>query len=119
MKKILSYSIVAILLLGGGLVWYDQTFATTEYYTKIVSKGERVSIGKGNERKQYRYKYNLPSYTEDNKEKDIAFDSFKDKPLKENAYLVLHVNKSKGVVGWEEVNTKDIPSSVLNKLDSN
>ncbi|ENZ5656445.1 YxeA family protein [Enterococcus hirae] len=57
--------------------------------------------------------------TEDNKEKDIAFDSFKDKPLKENAYLVLHVNKSKGVVGWEEVNTKDIPSSVLNKLDSN
>lgn len=119
MKKILSYSIVAILLLGGGWVWYDQTFATTEYYTKIVSKGERVSIGKGNERKQYRYKYNLPSYTEDNKEKDIVFDSFKDKPLKENAYLVLHVNKSKGVVGWEEVNTKDIPSSVLNKLDSN
>ncbi|EOB3455231.1 YxeA family protein [Enterococcus hirae] len=117
MKKILSYSIVALLLIGGGWFWYNQTFATTEYYTKIVSKGERVSIGKGNEREQYRYKYNLPSYTEDGRAKYIDFDSFKDKPLKENAYLVLHVRKNNGVIGWEEINTKDVPSSVLNKLD--
>ena len=82
-------------LMGGGWFWYEQSYGTTDYYTKITSKGERVSIGRGSGREHFRYKYNLACYTSDNNEKDVSFNSYGDKPLKENAYLVLHVNNHK------------------------
>lgn len=116
MKKLLSFTVVTLLLMGGGWFWYEQSYGTTDYYTKITSKGERVSIGRGSGRERFRYKYNLASYTSDNNEKDVSFNSYGDKPLKENAYLVLHVNNHKGVMGWEEVSPNDVPSAILNKL---
>lgn len=41
--------------MGGGWFWYEQSYGTTDYYTKITSKGERVSIGRGSGREHFRY----------------------------------------------------------------
>lgn len=108
-----------IFILGGiGYFWYNQNFGTEDYYTKITQKGEHRYIGMGDGMKQYRYTYTLPSYKENDEEKTITFDSFEDKQLKENAYLVLHVNDKKGVVGWEEVATSEVPQNVRKSLDN-
>jgi uncharacterized protein YxeA len=37
--------------------------------------------------------------------------------LKKNAYLVLHINKKKGVIGWEEVKASKVPSIIINTLN--
>ena len=71
MKKLLSFTVVTLLLMGGGWFWYEQSYGTTDYYTKITSKGERVSIGRVSGREHFRYKYNLASYTSENNEKDV------------------------------------------------
>ncbi|MGM0139495.1 hypothetical protein IGI65_001951 [Enterococcus sp. DIV0755b] len=118
MKKIIFNAFLALLLIGGAWLIYEKNFATTDYYTKIVTEGNRTFIGKSNNgKKQYRYTYNLPSFTKDNQESDLSFDSNADRPLKRNAYLILHFNKQKGVVGWEEVKAEEVPSSVLKELD--
>lgn len=55
MKKLLSFTVVTLLLMGEGWFWYEQSYGTTDYYTKITSKGERVSIGRGSGREHFRY----------------------------------------------------------------
>ena len=49
MKKLLSFTVVTLLLMGGGWFWYEQSYGTTDYYTKITS------IGRGSGREHFRY----------------------------------------------------------------
>lgn len=116
-RRIIGFLIPVFVVCGGAWFWYDQNYGTTDYYTKIVQEGKRVDIGSGGGMEQYRYSYHLPSYTKDNHEKTLSFNSAKDKELKPNSYLVLHVNDKKGVMGWEEVKPSDVPASVLHSLD--
>lgn len=117
MRRIIGFLFPVFVVCGGAWFWYEQNYGTMDYYTKIVQEGKRVDIGSGGGMDQHRYSYHLPSYTKENHEETLSFNSAKDKELKPNSYLVLHVNDKKGVMGWEEVTASDVPASVLHSLD--
>ena len=63
------------------------------------------------------YRYHLNAYNQKNEKKEVEFNSVDSVPLKKNAYLVLHINKKKGVIGWEEVKASKVPSIIINTLN--
>ncbi|MGM0340639.1 YxeA family protein [Enterococcus sp. AZ007] len=117
MKQILNLVIPIFFLIGGSWFWYQNNYGTTDYYTKITTDGNRTNIGSGGGRDaHFRYEYKLKAYNENGDSKNIEFHSMSDRPLKKQAYLVTHVNNKKGVMGWEEVKSADIPSNALKPL---
>ncbi len=55
------------------------------------------------------YRYELPGFNKEGKEKTMDFNGFQERPLRKGAYLKVTWNKNKGVTSYEEVQAKDIP----------
>lgn len=62
------------------------------------------------------YRYILPGYTKEGKEKELDFNGQLTRPLRKGAYLKITWNKKKGVTSYEEVEKKDVPKTALEKL---
>ena len=52
------------------------------------------------------YRYILPGYTKEGKEKELDFNGQLTRPLRKGAYLKITWNKKKGVTSYEEVEKK-------------
>ncbi|MEQ7193723.1 YxeA family protein [Enterococcus avium] len=118
MKRLSGFLFTIALLLGGYYLWYHQNYSTQEYYTKITTNGERINVAIKNGKETYpHYRYHLNAYNQKNEKKEVEFNSVDSVPLKKDAYLVLHVNKKKGVIGWEEVKASKVPSIIINTLN--
>ena len=118
MKQLIGFLFTIALLLGGYYFWYHQNYSTQEYYTRITTGGKRINVAIKSGKESYpRYRYHLSAYNQKNEKKEVVFDSVDSTPLKKNAYLVLHVNKKKGVIGWEEVKSSKVPSNVRSSLN--
>lgn len=117
MKKMSLIGILLVVFLGIGFYLYQDNYGTTPYYTKINQQGERVNSGDIKGEPTYRYDYHLNSVNKKKEQKNINFYSFEDRPLRENAYLKVHVNKKKGVMGWEEIQKSELTEDILAVLD--
>ena len=117
-KKILS-AIILIAFIGAPMFLYHKYQGGIYYYTKITQAP--ISTTDATDDRGIKqgsiYTYDLPSFDKEGKEKNIEFDAYKDKPLKENAYLKIKVNDIKGVLSWEEVQKSDLPTKVKEKLN--
>lgn len=116
MKKGLI-GLAGIAIIGGiGYKVYDDNYGTTDYFTKIYTDGERMSVPIDSGGQTYHYTYNLKFINTDKQVKELEFNSVKDKPLKKDAYLKAKINPKKGVMGWEEV--FEVPDNIIEELDS-
>lgn len=117
MKKIIFTALPFLLASGGIFYWYHDNYGTNDYYTKINQAGTRTHIGEGAGHKVYKYRYKLASFNACGEELDIDFNSRKDHPMKKDAYLIVHVNHKKGVMGWEEIAKSQLPKKAENHLN--
>lgn len=110
-KKLIT-AIILVAFIGTPMYLYHKYQDGTYYYTKITREPININdaIDDRGVKQGSIYTYNLPSVDKDGKEKQIEFDAYKDKPLKQDAYLKIKVNDIKGVLSWEEVNKNDIPT---------
>ena len=117
-KKILTVIVIAIIIAVPAYL-YNKFQGGTYYYTQITKEPTKVedSLDDRGIKQGSVYTYNLASYDNKGTEKDIQFDAYKDKPLKQNAYLKIKVNDIKGVLTWSEVQKNDIPTDALSKLN--
>lgn len=118
MRKWIIGSISVFVLAVGGFVAREIILQqrTTDYYVQITTDGEKIE-GKnsaGNTVISYRYK--LTAYDKNGQKKEIAFNAYKNRSLRKNAYLKITWNKEKGVTSYEEVNYNILPNKVKNKI---
>lgn len=111
MKGKIFAAIVSVLILGvcfaGGLYYlenHDEFF-----YSKIDNS--RMRELPPNE--DMKYEYTLDCYNKNGRKRELDFKT--SRKLKENAYILLEV-RSLGVHKWEEVQYKDLPQKVQEKL---
>lgn len=116
MKKLLIGGLLILATSAAAGYWYLTNYGTSDYYTKITTTGQQTCIGETQRNKLYRYVYDLPGYDKDGDGVELAFRSVKNQPLKKNAYLVVHVNSKKGVMGWEEVSADQVPDEAKEQL---
>lgn len=108
MKKIIVL-IIAVILVGGGYLYYRTNYATQDYYTQITETGKEVVNKDQNGKTYIDYRYNQMAYNTKNEAKKLTFTGNKERPLRQGAYLKLAYNEKKGVISWEEVSKKDLP----------
>lgn len=118
MKKFLVFLLVSGVVIGGPLYYYYVNYNTTDYYTQINKGGKRTyDTEDGNpDARHYKYEYQLESFNDKGEKRVESFNTVEDKPLKENAYLKLKINKKKGVMGWEEVTKDALPKTIEEKF---
>ncbi|MGX4686565.1 YxeA family protein [Vagococcus sp. JNUCC 83] len=116
-KRVIS-AIILIAFIGTPMYLYHKYQGGTYYYAKITQNPISTNDATDNSgiKQGSIYTYDLPSFDKEGKEKNIEFDVYKDKPLKENAYLKIKVNDIKGVLSWEEVQKSDLPTKAKNNL---
>lgn len=120
-KKVMTISIVLIVVLLGAVLFGMSKFLTTDYnkkgtdkyYLQIVGEGEAYDSDPG-DTEDVRYRYNLPAYDEEGNEKDMEFTS--SEPLTEGAYLIVYYRSDKGVTTYEEIQKSDLPETVASLL---
>ncbi|UUV99800.1 YxeA family protein [Vagococcus luciliae] len=117
-KKGITF-LILIAIIATPMYLYHKYQGGIYYYTKITkepSNTEDALDDRGIKQGSI-YTYSLSSVDDKGNEKDITFDAYKDKPLKENAYLKIKVNDIKGVLNWEEVQKENIPIKAKEKLN--
>lgn len=116
-KKIII-ALILIACIATPMYLYHKYQGGTYYYTKVTkepSKTEDALDDRGIKQGSI-YTYNLSGFDDKGTKKELEFDAYKDKPLKENAYLKIKVNDIKGVLTWEEVQQNDIPNKAKEKI---
>lgn len=101
--KILLTLGVIVFIVACGFTGYFLLFKTSNYYVQI-DNSKVQNIGNGE------YEYNLRTYDEHGKMKDFTFKS--NRELREDAYLRLETNVTRGVITWEEVTFEELPKDV-------
>lgn len=94
-----------IIIMAGLIVAFYILFINEEYYYTKIDNTKIQEIKASDEMK---YEYNLVSYNENGKEKEIKFKTSRE--LKDGAYLKLTVMNIRGVITWEEVTLEEIPN---------
>lgn len=117
-KKIIT-ALILIAFIATPMYLYHKYQGGTYYYTKITKEPTNTedALDDRGIKQGSIYTYNLSSVDNKGTEKDLEFDAYKDKPLKENAYLKIKVNDIKGVLNWEEVQKDNIPTKAKEKLN--
>lgn len=113
MKKYLSLLFIAItftIVLGGcnGSALYN-SLNTSTCYVQVSDAVENKSGSKAT------YDYNLTGYNKSGDSKEVKLSE--NRRLRKDAYLRVKLKANDEVMGWEEVETKDIPQKVKEKLD--
>ncbi len=108
-KLLLTFG--AILFIAAcGCTAYFLFFKTDNYYVQIDNANvQQVSHSE--------YEYNLRTYDAHGKMKDYTFKA--NKELREDAYLRLETNITRGVINWEEVTFDELPKDVQFRYSSN
>ncbi len=123
MKKINPWTVfgISMLVLGIGLaafsLWYLLGDSGTAYYVQVDSaKMEPGSPRNGviDFSGGLPYKYTLPAYDGQGREKQLSFGTSKE--LRDGAYLRLTVKPVRGVIEWCEVQTDELPQAVQKVL---
>lgn len=118
MKKLaIVLGVLAVLLFGGMTVAQKVIMGGESYYVQVTNEGQREETKDDNGSTMVEYKYTLPGYDEDGKQKDLEFSAFKDRPLRTEAYLKITWNEKKGVTSWEEVKKTDVPKKAMKQLE--
>lgn len=86
------------------------------YYVQITTDGEKQVDHADGGQEIISYRYELPGFNKEGKEKTMDFNGFQERPLRKDAFLKVTWNKNKGVTSYEEVQAKDIPSAAQEKL---
>lgn len=110
-------SVIAILVIGYQLAEHF-IMGGDSYYVQITTDGEQIDVKSDNGDHFTDYQYELKSYDENGKEKEVTFNGNKERPLRKEAYLKLTWNAEKGVTGYEEVQKSEIPQKAQEKLDA-
>lgn len=116
MKKRILVGITAVVIIVGFIcfcMWFLSEADSTYYYTQIDnskikqvhSRGGVIDLKGG-----MSYSYTLSAYNENGDEKDITFGTSRE--LKEGAFIRLTVMPVRGVLGWSEVQYKELPAAV-------
>ncbi|MEH6943255.1 YxeA family protein [Bacillus sp. JJ722] len=85
----------------------------SQYYIQITVDGTEQEVVADNGKKFKSFKYELPAFDKDGKEKMMEFTA--DKNLRKDAFLRVYYNDKKGVTSWEEVKKEDIPKKAQKK----
>lgn len=109
LKDKLLLIIGAIILIAAcGLTAYFLFFKTSDYYVQIDNTDVKII--------KQEYEYTLRTYDEHGKMKDLTFKA--NKKLREDAYLKLQANPTRGVIYWEEVTFDELPKDVQFRYDT-
>lgn len=116
-KKLLT-ALILIGFIATPMYLYHKYQGGTYYYTKITKEptnSDNAVDSRGIKQGSV-YTYDLPGIDDKGNEKELTFDAYKDKPLRQDAYLKIKVNDIKGVLSWEEVQQNDIPNKAKEKI---
>ncbi len=118
MKKWLIGLVACTLLIFSGLqVAKHMYLGGTAYYVQITNDGTKKVETADNGETFVNYEYELTGFDDEGEKKTLNFASFRERPLKREAYLKLTWNKNKGVTSFEEVSEKELPDTVAQKLE--
>lgn len=117
MKKLLIGLGAFIIIAVGGYRLADHLIMGGEsYYVQITTDGEKQVDRADGGQEIISYRYELPGFNKEGKEKIMDFNGSQERPLRKDAFLKVTWNKNKGVTSYEEVQAKDIPSAAQEKL---
>lgn len=117
MKKLLIGLGAFIIIVFGGYRLADHLIMGGEsYYVQITTDGEKQVDRADGGQEIISYRYELPGFNKEGKEKTMDFNGFQERPLRKDAFLKVTWNKNKGVTSYEEIQAKDIPSAAQEKL---
>lgn len=112
MKENILSTLAIIFAIGAFII-----LCSLSYYLLLVRKDAYYSVIDNTRYKlteDNKYSYNLTSYNEHGKKKEIKFATTRE--LKEDAYIKLDVMFIRGVVSWEEVAYEEIPPSAQSRI---
>jgi len=85
-----------------------------EYYVQITVDGKE-EVSKSDSGEKFKsFKYKLPAFDKEGKEKEMEFTAQKN--LRKEAFLRVYYSDKKGVTAWEEVKKDELPAKVKEKL---
>lgn len=91
------------------VVIYVLFYQSTDYYVKV----DNTKL-KALSEEDMKFEYTLDGYNNKGRSKSLTFKT--SRKLKEGAYLKLEVMYVRGVINWEEVTFKQIPTKAQTKL---
>ena len=91
------------------VVIYVLFYQSTDYYVKV----DNTKL-KALSEEDMKFEYTLDGYNNKRRSKSLTFKT--SRKLKEGAYLKLEVMYVRGVINWEEVTFKQIPTKAQTKL---
>ena len=91
------------------VVIYVLFYQSTDYYVKVDNTKLKVLS-----EEDMKFEYTLDGYNSKGRFKKLTFKT--SRKLKEGAYLKLEVMYVRGVINWEEVTFKQIPTKAQTKL---
>lgn len=91
------------------VVIYVLFYQSTDYYVKV----DNTKL-KALSEEDMKFEYTLDGYNNKGRSKSLTFKT--SHKLKEGAYLKLEVMYVRGVINWEEVTFKQIPTKAQTKL---
>ncbi|MFC4652017.1 YxeA family protein [Lactococcus nasutitermitis] len=115
MKKLATIIVVLALIVGAGFAWYKVSYGGETYYVKITENGKKVMKKDDTGKSWVFYDYSQKAFNKNGKEKALDFSA--DHNLRQQAYLKVTDNKTKGVTNWEEVKQNQVPTKALTKLN--
>lgn len=117
MNKYLRYFLPILLLSIALFFSYQFYFGGKSYYTKITTTGERFLGTAPTGEKYTEYDYTQLAYNAKGEKTIQKLNEFRANPLRKGAYLKLKVNTRKGVLSWQEVPEKQVPTQALQQLN--
>ena len=86
-----------------------------EYYVQITTDGTKTVSKSDSGQETVNYRYILPGYTKEGKEKELDFKGQLTRPLRKGAYLKSPGTKIKVSLRMKK-SKKDVPKTALEKL---
>jgi len=115
-KGILTVVIVIVLLMTIAAIQVSLAHSGKTYYTQIIHEG--TATGVVMDQYSVEYEYKEPGFDKDGDQIELDFYSYKEKAIKNGAYLSVVYNKDNGVISYEEIQKKDIPEKAAEALNN-
>lgn len=121
MKRSAALIVVLVVvffgIFGGAYYWYQSNYGGTDYYTKVINDGKKVTEKDDNGNPTVFYKYEQNGYSQDGTAKKLVFTESLGRPFKRNAYLkVVYNAKRNQVISYEKVDAGSVPDKANEKL---
>lgn len=118
--KKLGVIVLLLVIIASSVIAYKFLKEKTgeNYYVQLIY--EPVSCKENRKDEVVSCDYKEKGYNDKGNEKTISFSSFRERPLRKDAYLVVTYNNAKNaVVKYKEVKKDEIPKKALEKLEKN